>query len=73
MVRYKALREVEYVLDLADAQLLPGEQSEDAQARLVCQCLERNQKVSRHWRSGLKWTSNNHDPPRKLSYQPSLI
>jgi len=73
MVRYKALREVQHVLDLADAQLLPGEQREDAQARLVCQCLEGNQKVSRHWRGGLNWTANNHGTPRKPSYHPSLI
>jgi len=73
MVGYKALRKVQYVLDLADAQLLPGEQSEDAQARLVCQCLERNEKVSRRWRSGFKRTASNHDAPTELSYQPSLI
>ena len=73
MVGYEALRKVQHVLDLADAQLLPGEQSEDAQAGLICQCLERNEKVSRRWRSGFKRTASNHDTPKGTSYQPSLI
>jgi hypothetical protein len=73
MVGYKALREVQHVLDLADAQLLPGEQNEDAQTGLVCQRLEGNEKLSRPWRSGFKRATNNHDSTKGRTYQPSLI